>query len=812
MDSSDPSFSSGDIPLGGKRRRGNKGGGGRRNEDGSSSESSSASDDDDGIEEEEEDSDAQLSKKLARSSERKKDRKDKKKSRRNVELEEDQDERGGGGGYASGKKKSIKSATSKGLSSPLATPYHHPPDEAHVRSKVREGFAQALDLAIQEIKQQQQQNKEKGAEAEAAGEGPAVDVGTLDSKSIAAELESALFLLHQGTTKAYKERYRTLVFNLKDPHNPDLRYHVLLGDITVDRFVQMTAQELANKELAEYRKRKEEEALKMSVLDADAAAKFSTAAALEARDTKVEEDQGKEVGGGKSGRLPTSPSGVRAGASTGENLLPTSPIGGELNDDDFFFTTSPQEHGSGGGGSGMETGTEDKMMMGALLEEQPSAQAKIDWASVKAAAAAAAEEVTKTAPKVEFEPIKLTSTKGGKETGGDKGEEGGDKEFSFDIIGGGKNNSNNNDDDDDEYDPIAVPIVAGPPPSSTTIATGGVGVPSNKEAGKYSHLFLSAPDPFALSPAVWQGFVDVPDSGLLLLTIDALAGSADLAGLLGERGHVEIKGKLNPQQVETFLYDLRNSRSRTVTMGIMKPAPPEAATAANRDMFYDLISYYSRAQKVGVITMQEWSNSEAYLIPPGSLAEALLRDASTTGLYNSSNNGTGVPASLEEDELLLVAIHKRGWMPAMGFRRPVKATVPPLPRRIVVGVPPPSSSPPELGGMGMRRGTGGGGGRGGRGGHPHQDQQQHNRQHPDRRSAPMQIERQQQQHRQQQPPHHHQQLPGAGTTPPGLPPGLNLAAISALAQAMGVAPSTNKDSINNNNNNNDNNKNSRGGQ
>ena len=37
-------------------------------------------------------------------------------------------------------------------------------------------------------------------------------------------------------------------------------------------------------ELAAYRKLKEEEALKMSVLDAEAAAKFSTAAALDARD------------------------------------------------------------------------------------------------------------------------------------------------------------------------------------------------------------------------------------------------------------------------------------------------------------------------------------------------------------------------------------------------------------------------------------------------------------------------------------------------------------------------------------------------
>ena len=128
--------------------------------------------------------------------------------------------------------------------------------------------------------------------------------------------------------------------HVQDPHNPELRAHVLRGDIDPAAFVRMTATELASKarllftrgrpraarcprmaprrcarsccapraraggldphsaaaahshgsprpplqELAAYRKAKEEEALKMSVLDAEAAARFSTAAALDARD------------------------------------------------------------------------------------------------------------------------------------------------------------------------------------------------------------------------------------------------------------------------------------------------------------------------------------------------------------------------------------------------------------------------------------------------------------------------------------------------------------------------------------------------
>lgn len=50
-----------------------------------------------------------------------------------------------------------------------------------------------------------------------------------------------------GTTKDYKAKMRSLHFNLKDPHNAELRAHVLRGHISPDNFVQMTATELASK-------------------------------------------------------------------------------------------------------------------------------------------------------------------------------------------------------------------------------------------------------------------------------------------------------------------------------------------------------------------------------------------------------------------------------------------------------------------------------------------------------------------------------------------------------------------------------------
>ena len=47
--------------------------------------------------------------------------------------------------------------------------------------------------------------------------------------------------------KDYKAKYRSLIFNLRDAANPDLRRRVLLGDIPPDKLVHYSANELASK-------------------------------------------------------------------------------------------------------------------------------------------------------------------------------------------------------------------------------------------------------------------------------------------------------------------------------------------------------------------------------------------------------------------------------------------------------------------------------------------------------------------------------------------------------------------------------------
>ena len=63
-----------------------------------------------------------------------------------------------------------------------------------------------------------------------------------------ARLDQGLTAPVAGEVNAdYKNKYRTLLFNLKDAHNPELRARVLMGDIPPAKLVRMTSEQLASK-------------------------------------------------------------------------------------------------------------------------------------------------------------------------------------------------------------------------------------------------------------------------------------------------------------------------------------------------------------------------------------------------------------------------------------------------------------------------------------------------------------------------------------------------------------------------------------
>lgn len=86
-------------------------------------------------------------------------------------------------------------------------------------------------------------------------------VNECDPIRVAVSVESVLFENWGGSTGSQKAKYRSLMFNLKDPKNPDFRRKVLLGDVKAERLVNMSTAEMASDERKEQTKKLEEKAL-----------------------------------------------------------------------------------------------------------------------------------------------------------------------------------------------------------------------------------------------------------------------------------------------------------------------------------------------------------------------------------------------------------------------------------------------------------------------------------------------------------------------------------------------------------------------
>ena len=61
---------------------------------------------------------------------------------------------------------------------------------------------------------------------------------------IAAAIEEAVHV--QKSEAEYKTRMRTIIFNLKDKKNPELRRRLVLGEISPEDFAVMSSEEMAS--------------------------------------------------------------------------------------------------------------------------------------------------------------------------------------------------------------------------------------------------------------------------------------------------------------------------------------------------------------------------------------------------------------------------------------------------------------------------------------------------------------------------------------------------------------------------------------
>lgn len=99
------------------------------------------------------------------------------------------------------------------------------------RDKIRELLANALSKVTSE-----------------ADEEIIDEVNACDPIRVAVSVESVMFEKLGRSTGAEKLKYRSIMFNIRDEKNPDLRKRVLLGEVTPERLVTMSPEEMASDE------------------------------------------------------------------------------------------------------------------------------------------------------------------------------------------------------------------------------------------------------------------------------------------------------------------------------------------------------------------------------------------------------------------------------------------------------------------------------------------------------------------------------------------------------------------------------------
>ncbi|ESO99187.1 hypothetical protein LOTGIDRAFT_238832 [Lottia gigantea] len=82
-------------------------------------------------------------------------------------------------------------------------------------------------------------------------------------KAISLSIEEEMFNYFKDVGHKYRNKYRSLIFNIKDTKNNGLFRKILNGKIRASKLVQMSSTELASKELAEWRKMETKHTLKL---------------------------------------------------------------------------------------------------------------------------------------------------------------------------------------------------------------------------------------------------------------------------------------------------------------------------------------------------------------------------------------------------------------------------------------------------------------------------------------------------------------------------------------------------------------------
>ena len=124
-----------------------------------------------------------------------------------------------------------------------------PKQTCNMREKIREHLVEALSKVVTEANDEATKAKAKAC----------------DPHEIAALIESTMYK-KMGQSHSNMAKQRSILFNLRDPNNPELRRRVLFGEIRPENLVEMTAEEMASNK----RKRENEEIRLKSLIQSEA--------------------------------------------------------------------------------------------------------------------------------------------------------------------------------------------------------------------------------------------------------------------------------------------------------------------------------------------------------------------------------------------------------------------------------------------------------------------------------------------------------------------------------------------------------------
>ncbi|EFJ50430.1 hypothetical protein VOLCADRAFT_88764 [Volvox carteri f. nagariensis] len=534
-------------------------------------------------------------------------------------------------------------------------------NDDEVRSKVREQLASALQRALDELK--------------AEGYTEALP----DPAAVAADVETELYKLHDNSvSKDYKAKFRSLSFNLRDNGNPELRARVLRGELPPPRLVTLGPAELARKELSEWRQKRQEEAAKMVFLDAGfhggdatgAARRLSSgmprATAVGGGDGAAPAELGRRMSteAGMDG-LPVAPPGTAAAAAAAaagsspakrtvlRAALPAAATTGDETppraDQDGDAPYDPDKYDEPYDPEAQQPDDDDANLPkydpfdGSEPPPPPASQPAV----VNASAAAGTAYAGATAKSVSIASLRAAPA----------------ATAAAAAAAGGADR------------PGSQPSPLRSPPAPATAAATAAAVTDlapviqrqQPGEGPLPDLPLDS-----VGETLWSGVMRCPGAtsdNLVPVEVSYLGGSGRLGPMLRcsePPTELLVKGQVKMARVEQFFEDLRRSRSRTITLALVRPLSFEEAVAAGMTeaanamaagrvggMAEFVTQHRSRA---GLATPQ--AALEAYLVTRGSLAARLLK---TARVVCPATQLALLPEDIGDEQLLLALVHPRSW-------------------------------------------------------------------------------------------------------------------------------------------------------